>query len=197
MEILRSHKINSVENFIKGWYISSKLCDDIVNLCNTKKNQFYSIEKEFPSKTRNYFYSNFYYLKEFNLEKKYFFELDKALSSYKKEYAFSDSVNSYQVGNDYKIQFYEPNESYSIMHCENTGTLESIDRHLVFMTYLNDIDVGGETEFFYQKIKIKPEKGLTLIWPSSWTHTHCGHPSDKKKFIITGWYKFLLNNRSE
>ena len=31
------------------------------------------------------------------------------------------------------------------------------------MTYLNDIKDGGETEFYYQKLKVKPEKGLTLI----------------------------------
>ena len=42
------------------------------------------------------------------------------------------------------------------------------------MTYLNTIKVGGETEFLYQKLKIKPKKGLTLIWPTDWTHTHRG-----------------------
>ena len=57
------------------------------------------------------------------------------------------------------------------------------------MTYLNDVTDGGETEFMYQKLKIKPKKGLTLIWPADWTHTHRGIPSmTQVKYIATGWY---------
>jgi hypothetical protein len=60
------------------------------------------------------------------------------------------------------------------------------------MTYLNTVTDGGETEFFWQKIKVKPEKGLTLIWPSDFTHTHRGIPSpSQKKYIVTGWFNIL------
>jgi hypothetical protein len=59
------------------------------------------------------------------------------------------------------------------------------------MTYLNNIKKGGETEFFYQNLKVKPEKGLTLIWPADWTFTHRGIPSPKEiKYITTGWYSY-------
>ena len=59
------------------------------------------------------------------------------------------------------------------------------------MTYLNDINDGGETEFLYQNIKIKPRKGLTLIWPADWTFTHRGNfaPSEEK-YIVTGWFNY-------
>jgi hypothetical protein len=60
------------------------------------------------------------------------------------------------------------------------------------MTYLNDINDGGETEFLYQNIKIKPKKGLTLIFPADWTFTHRGIASStEEKFIVTGWYNYL------
>jgi hypothetical protein len=60
------------------------------------------------------------------------------------------------------------------------------------MTYLNDVDEAGETEFLYQEIKFKPKKGLTLIWPADWTHTHRGIPSlSEEKYIITGWFNFV------
>ena len=60
------------------------------------------------------------------------------------------------------------------------------------MTYLNDIEEGGETEFYYQKLKVKPRKGLTLIWPVDWTHIHKGHIApNEEKMIITGWLSFL------
>jgi hypothetical protein len=60
------------------------------------------------------------------------------------------------------------------------------------MTYLNDVESGGETEFLYQNLKIKPQKGLTLIWPTDWTHTHRGIPSmEEEKMIVTGWVHYL------
>ena len=187
---MKEHEVNILDNFIGGWYICPDLCDEIVSLCETEKKSFFSIEKESPTSLRNYFYSNFLALKGDDLRERYFSELNKVLLCYKNKYTFSDSVYFYELGQDYKIQFYESNQCYSVMHCENMGTPNTTDRHLVFMTYLNDIYDGGETEFFYQKIKMKPKKGLTLIWPSAWTHTHKGHLTKEKKYLITGWYKF-------
>ena len=58
------------------------------------------------------------------------------------------------------------------------------------MTYLNDVEDGG-TEFYYQGLKTKAEKGLTLIWPSDFTHTHRGIISNtKEKYIATGWFSY-------
>jgi hypothetical protein len=58
------------------------------------------------------------------------------------------------------------------------------------MTYLNDVNDGG-TEFLYQKITSPAKKGLTLIWPADWTHTHRGQISKtKEKSIITGWFNY-------
>mgnify|MGYP001271300870 CR=1 FL=1 len=41
-------------------------------------------------------------------------------------------------------------------------------RVLVFMTYLNDVTDEGETEWYYQRVKVKPRKGLTVIDPGSY-----------------------------
>ena len=58
------------------------------------------------------------------------------------------------------------------------------------MTYLNDVGKSG-TEFLYQNIKVPAKKGLTLIWPTDWTHTHRGIISkNKEKTIVTGWFNF-------
>ena len=45
------------------------------------------------------------------------------------------------------------------------------------MTYLNDVTDAGETEWYHQRLKIQPQKGLTIIWPCDWTHTHRVVPS--------------------
>ena len=68
-------------------------------------------------------------------------------------------------------------------------------RHLVFMTYLNTVTDGGETEWFHQQIKIQPRKGLTVMWPVDWTHVHRGVPSKTQtKYVTTGWYTYKIPN---
>jgi hypothetical protein len=61
-------------------------------------------------------------------------------------------------------------------------------RILTFIWYLNTVDEGGETEFFNGRIKIKPEKGKLLFFPSTWTYMHKGNmPISGNKYIVTGW----------
>lgn len=71
------------------------------------------------------------------------------------------------------------------------GTVEPLHRVLLHAVYLNDVAEGGETEFFYQKLKVKPKKGALLIAPASWTHTHRGNiPISGDKYFATSWIKF-------
>ena len=58
------------------------------------------------------------------------------------------------------------------------------------MTYLNNVKNGG-TYFKYQNLKTKAKKGLTLIWPTDFTHVHQGIISKETKYIVTGWYGFI------
>ncbi len=59
------------------------------------------------------------------------------------------------------------------------------------MTYLNDVEDGGGTEFYHQNLIVKPRKGKTLIWPADWTHTHRGVTSPtQEKYVITGWFNY-------
>lgn len=84
-------------------------------------------------------------------------------------------------------KYYPPSGGFKKFHCERT-CMEVVDRLLVFMTYLNDVDDGGETEFLFQDKLYKPVKGQTLIWSADWTHMHRGLPSPtQEKMIITGW----------
>jgi hypothetical protein len=85
-----------------------------------------------------------------------------------------------------------PGQGFKIWHCERSGPVDTcVFRHLVFMTYLNDVTDGGETEWYHQQISIKPQKGLTVIWPVDWTFIHRGVPSSTQtKYIVTGWYSY-------
>lgn len=90
-----------------------------------------------------------------------------------------------------KIQKTPPRGGYHHWHCEQCNTHTS-GRVLGWMVYLNDIPDGeGETEFIWQKLRIKPEAGKFVIWPAYFTHTHRGNPVYScNKYIATGWYTF-------
>ena len=90
----------------------------------------------------------------------------------------------------FNIQKYEEGGHFGELHSERTS-LNCLHRTLVWMTYLNDVESGGETEFPMFGLKVKPEKGKTLIWPAEWTHAHFGGVVEKgNKYIITGWMHF-------
>jgi hypothetical protein len=126
------------------------------------------------------------------IAKRYIQELQKVLEMYKTKYVRSDNVDKFGI-EAINLQKYDPTGGYRTWHAERSdGYSPNVYRHLVFMTYLNTVSDEGETEFFYQKLKVKPQKGLTLIWPADWTHTHRGIPSmTQTKYIATGWYTFV------
>ena len=122
----------------------------------------------------------------------YHVELNKVIAKYKKKYKYIDKGQEpWTIFSNIKIQKYNPGESYVDWHTESTGYDGNQNRVLVFTTYLNNVKEGGETEFFYQKEKIKPKEGLTLLFPPFWPHTHKGNPSQETKYIITGWYTYV------
>lgn len=86
---------------------------------------------------------------------------------------------------------------YPHWHCEISpeATLEGLHRLVLWMYYLNDVEVGGETEFYFQQRAIRPKKGTVVIAPAGFTHTHRGNvPVSGDKYILTSW---LLYNRAD
>lgn len=91
---------------------------------------------------------------------------------------------------DIKVQKTEPGQGYHIWHVENSQ-LTSRNRVTAFTLYLNDVEDGGETEFLYQKRRIKPKKNRLVIWPAHFTHVHRGNPPlSNDKYILTGWTEY-------
>ena len=86
-----------------------------------------------------------------------------------------------------KVQITNPSEGFHGWHYDNSGFFVGL-REFVFITYLNDVPAGGETEFLYQGIRIAPKKGTTVIFPASYTHMHRGNPPlGCTKYIATTW----------
>ena len=80
-------------------------------------------------------------------------------------------------------------------HYPQADSDESLHRVALYMYYLNDVQEGGETEFFYQEKRIAPRKGTMVVAPAGFTHSHRGNtPQSNDKYIATSW---VLYNRSE
>ncbi|MEL7798164.1 2OG-Fe(II) oxygenase [Idiomarina loihiensis] len=98
-----------------------------------------------------------------------------------------------------QMQRYRKGEgNYNYWHCEafpQKGSTEPLHRALLFMYYLNDVDEGGETDFYYQERSLKPKAGQMVIAPAYFTHTHRGRiPVSNDKYILTSW---ILHSRAE
>jgi prolyl 4-hydroxylase len=184
---MRAHKINASNNFIAGWYIDHKICDNLIDDFEQKVRSGLSRTKETP---KNYTGVSINSINKSILNKYLNNYLQPCLESYLKLYHQANNCQTFKL-TEGNIQRYDSEKFYDVYHFENDGEVQRIYRHLVFMTYLNTIDSGGHTKFLYQNTSIKPEKGLTLIWPAQWTHAHTGTYTKEIKYICTGWYNFV------
>ena len=124
--------------------------------------------------------------------RRYLLALKRCAAMYVEDYPYAGAYGPWSLTSRTNIQLYPPSGGYKTYHTERTGKGEPEgSRHLVFMTYLNDVHDAGGTEFFHQDLIVQPKKGLTLIWPSDWTFTHRGVASPtEEKMITTGWFNF-------
>tara|TARA_R100000742_G_C4270832_1_gene89610 strand:+ start:826 stop:1398 length:573 start_codon:yes stop_codon:yes gene_type:complete len=189
---MKEHKL-PINSFIQGYYIPTKVCDELVKNFNKLK-RFATLgtvgpEVLDPKRKKSldlHISSTDSSLFEYNEL------LTKACKMYEKTYDFHDLgfggyTNTVEGSN---IQYYKPGEGFYKYHAERLNITRT-RRCLVYMTYLNDVPDGG-TEFKFQKLKVPAVKGLTLIWPSDFTHTHRGIISKtKEKYIITGWMNYV------
>ncbi len=90
----------------------------------------------------------------------------------------------------YQVQRYREGEFYH-WHIDG-GSHQFSQRQLVVIWYLNDVPgPGGETEFLYQDVKVKPEQGKMVLFPPFWTHEHrAARVEQGVKYMATTWVVF-------
>jgi predicted 2-oxoglutarate/Fe(II)-dependent dioxygenase YbiX len=90
----------------------------------------------------------------------------------------------------YQVQRYREGEYYH-WHIDG-GSHQFSQRQLVALWYLNDVPgPGGETEFLYQDVKVRPERGKLVLFPPFWTHEHRAVRLERGvKYIATTWVVF-------
>ena len=186
------------ENFIAGWFLDDiTVCDSII--------EFHKQADTVPGMSGNP--GNPAIGKILNPKHKdsedcalagpvlqqYGVALQKVVDEYIKKFPYCNAYDRWNIQEPLSVQYYKPGAGFHGVHTERIGKYgNGSTRHLVFMTYLNDVIDAGETEFVHQELKIKPQKGLTLIWPVDWTYTHRGITSlTQEKYIVTGWFNFV------
>lgn len=190
---LKPHAINSLNNFIAGWYLDdTSICDELIeyhrNSPDKREGVMQGVDgaKVDTDKKDSIDVA----LASMDLARKYILALNEVASEYIATYPQCAQLVPWGVVEPVGVQWYRPGGGYKIWHFERDNSNDQNSRrHLAFMTYLNDVEEGGGTEFLYQKLTVQPEKGLTLIWPSEWNFTHRGVVSEtEEKYIITGWF---------
>lgn len=92
-------------------------------------------------------------------------------------------MHEYLYHEPYQALKYRPGEFYKAHYDGGTESGRSISA----VIYLNDDYEGGEIEFPNFKIKLKPEKGMLILFPSNYAYRHIAHPvlSGTKYSLVT------------
>jgi len=89
-------------------------------------------------------------------------------------------VKKYQAGG----------KDYFGEHMDNCDHITST-RFMAFLTYLNDVEEGGETVFPQLGISIKPKAGTSVIFPPYWMFKHRAEaPVSNNKYIMTTYFRY-------
>ena len=193
IEILNKSQI---PHFIGAWMIENKpMCDEIVHFFETNpmQHQLGSIGggvDETKKKTTDISIKpKLLEDDRYKVFKTYIDNLICCFNDYKEQWPFLKTIDGLEIGT-FNLQKYSPGGHFNALHTERSSA-SSQHRVLAFMTYLNDVEKGGETSFHHYEISIKPQKGKTIIWPAEWTHAHKGgFIEEGSKYIVTGWIQF-------
>jgi len=190
----RPHEINSQpEKFIAGFYMNdNSICDGLIEWYkeNPEKEPGVFGQRQLNKERKDSIECGFTIDNQDKRIVAYHRELQAALKNFFPLYPETNMTTPWSLrGMTTNLQYYPPGGGYKVNHFER-DCVESAKRFLVFMTYLNDVPDGG-THWKYQNVTLQAEKGLTVFWPTDWTHIHRGVISEKhEKYIATGWYSF-------
>lgn len=86
----------------------------------------------------------------------------------------------------YSLLKYREQEEYKVHY--DGGTM--VGRSVSAVLYLNNNYEGGEIEFVNFGVKIKPEPGMLILFPSNYAYAHVAHPVTKgTKYALVTWIR--------
>lgn len=117
-----------------------------------------------------------------NIHNQFYVLLLAASIPYAKRYGIQEELYHEQ----YSMLRYQLNQEYKAHYDGSTSMCRAISA----LCYLNDDYEGGELEFVNQKIKIKPQAGMLILFPSNFTFAHRSMPvSQGTKYAMVTWIR--------
>ena len=93
-------------------------------------------------------------------------------------------INEITYHENYQMLKYSDKTEYKVHYDGTTASGRSISA----IAYLNDDYKGGEIEFPNFNVKIKPETGMVILFPSNYAYAHIAHPvTSGTKYAIVTW----------
>jgi predicted 2-oxoglutarate/Fe(II)-dependent dioxygenase YbiX len=118
-----------------------------------------------------------------NIHNQFYMMLLASVGPYAKKFNMNDEVFYHE---DYSVLRYRSNQKYDAHYDGGTNTGRSISA----ICYLNNDYVGGEIEFVNFGVKIKPEPGMLILFPSNYAYSHIAHPVEEgTKYAIVTWIR--------
>jgi prolyl 4-hydroxylase len=122
--------------------------------------------------------------------------VDPALERYNRDIGLPIGIPNTPLLADFVMKRYRPgqNEQFQL-HFDAINFVAN--RYLVMMWYLNDVEVGGETEFPQLNTKIQARTGRLLMFPPYWMYQHQGlPPASGDKYILSTYLLFDMAQKS-
>jgi hypothetical protein len=117
-----------------------------------------------------------------NVNNIYYTSLLSLSNSYAKRY----EINEPFFHEHYQLLKYKGGQEYKAHYDGGTN----IGRCVSAICYLNDDYEGGELEFVNFKVKVKPEAGMMILFPSNYAYRHIAHPViNGTKYAIVTWIR--------
>lgn len=117
-----------------------------------------------------------------NIHNQFYMLLLAATIPYAKMYGINENL----YHEHYQLLKYSEGEQYKAHY--DSGT--RMGRAISCLCYLNNDYEGGELEFPNFKIKITPEPGMLLLFPSNFAYLHQAHPvTNGTKYTMVTWLK--------
>jgi len=115
-----------------------------------------------------------------NIHNQFYTLLLAATNPYSNRYGIQETL--YHEG--YSLLKYSSNQEYKKHYDGGTR----IKRAISAIAYLNDDYEGGELEFPNFNVKIKPEAGMLILFPSNFAYAHIARPvTSGTKYALVTW----------
>ena len=164
--------------------LSDETCDDLIKLFEKSEHKNRLERDGYPNWT-NLFICNHHRKEEKKLQHTYT-AVSRKYQNWLGEYGINFNTNDFIFeGSNIKKYVGGTNDVYK-RHAD-VASLETCQRFVAMLFYLNDDFEGGKT-IFYPKCEITPKKGSVIVFPPYWLFPHEGTPVLKgNKYIMSNY----------